>query len=239
MGVSAQYFPTRSGNGIHGLALMILECNCISKTYGSGSLMEQALAEVSVSFRRGECCLLLGPSGSGKTTLLSIIGCMLSPTSGELRIDSRRVEYESQAELSRLRREYIGFVFQHAQLLPFLTMEENLRVVGANAGLAKTRLTQRLDEVTERLGIQALRHKKPAEASGGQRQRVAIARSVLHQPPIILADEPTAALDWHNGQVVVKLLTEQARADNALLVTVTHDTRLIDCLLYTSDAADE
>lgn len=137
MGVSAQYFPTRSGNGIHGLALMILECNCISKTYGSGSLMEQALAEVSVSFRRGECCLLLGPSGSGKTTLLSIIGCMLSPTSGELRIDSRRVEYESQAELSRLRREYIGFVFQHAQLLPFLTMEENLRVVGGKRRACK------------------------------------------------------------------------------------------------------
>ena len=208
--------------------MSILECNSLSKTYGSGSLAEQALDEVSVSLNRGECCLLLGPSGSGKTTLLSILGCMLSPSGGELRIDSRRVEHESQAELSRLRREYIGFVFQHAQLLPFLTMEENLKVVGANAGLAKSRLAQRLGEVTERLGIQSLRSKKPAEASGGQRQRVAIARAVLHQPPIILADEPTAALDWHNGQAVVKLLTEQARVDNALLVTVTHDTRLIE-----------
>ena len=126
-----------------------------------------------------------------------------------------------------MRRTKIGFVFQHAQLLPFLSMEENLRVIGKNAGIDRGRPDVRLAELAGRLGIDRLLDRKPEHASGGQRQRVAIARALIHRPPIILADEPTAALDWNNGQTVIRLLTEQARIDNALLVTVTHDTRLL------------
>jgi putative ABC transport system ATP-binding protein len=152
---------------------------------------------------------------------------MLSPSRGELRIDGQSVRRSSPSQLTALRRHHIGFVFQHAQLLPFLTVEENLRLVGRNAGLSRARLESRLDQILEDLDIAPLRHKRPGEASGGQRQRMAIARAALHSPSIILADEPTAALDWQHGQAVVLLLTRQAKRENALLVTVTHDTRLV------------
>jgi putative ABC transport system ATP-binding protein len=205
----------------------VLECEGVAKTYGKGPLAEEVLKDVSVSLNRGEACVLLGPSGSGKTTLLSILGCMLSPSRGELRIEGQSVRHSSLSQLTALRRHHIGFVFQHAQLLPFLTVEENLRIVGRNAGLARPRLESRMEQILEDLEIAPLRNKRPGEASGGQRQRVAIARAALHNPSIILADEPTAALDWQHGEAVVRLLTRQARRENALLVTVTHDTRLV------------
>src|SRR5581483_599582 len=120
----------------------------------------------------------------------------------------------------------LGFVFQHARLLPFLTAEENLRLVGRNTGLGGPGLARRIDEVIDRLDLAAARAKYPSQLSGGQRQRVAIARAVLHRPPVILADEPTAALDWDHGEAAVRLLVEQARAEGAMLLTVTHDERL-------------
>jgi putative ABC transport system ATP-binding protein len=208
-------------------APVILACHEISKVYGTGALAERILTDVSLTFRQGETCVLLGPSGSGKTTLLSILGFLLSPTSGELRVQDRVVDYTSQRALSPLRRELIGFVFQQAQLLPFLTMEGNLKLVGQNVGLSNTALTERIHEIMCALGIEHLKKKKPADASGGQKQRVAIGRALLHRPAIILADEPTAALDWHNGEAAVRLLVEQAKTHRALLITVTHDTRLI------------
>ena len=129
--------------------------------------------------------------------------------------------------LQELRRTKIGFVFQHAHLLPFLTVEQNLRVVGRNAGLTARSVADRITELAQRLGIGHYRHRRPGELSGGQRQRVAVARAVIHRPPIILADEPTSALDWDNGQAAVRLLVDEAHAAGAVLVTVTHDTRLV------------
>ena len=208
-------------------APLILECQQISKVYGTGALAERILTDVSLAFRQGETCVLLGPSGSGKTTLLSILGFLLSPTSGELRVHNCVVDYRSQRALSPLRRALIGFVFQQAQLLPFLTMEGNLKLVGQNVGLSRAELARRIHEIMQALGIEHLKKKKPADASGGQKQRVAIARALLHRPAIILADEPTAALDWQNGAAAVRLLVEQAKTHKALLITVTHDTRLI------------
>jgi putative ABC transport system ATP-binding protein len=205
----------------------VVECENVSKRYGVGELSEWVLAGVSLTFRRGEMCVLLGPSGSGKTTLLSILGCMLSPTTGALHIAGHRVEFMRAATLSELRRRYIGFVFQHAQLLPFLTVEENLRIVGRNAGLSDAAVTERIERLLTRLSVDQLRRKSPAQLSGGQRQRVAIARALLHKPLVLLADEPTAALDWHAGAGVAELLVEQAKAEQAVLVVVTHDTRLV------------
>jgi putative ABC transport system ATP-binding protein len=153
---------------------------------------------------------------------------MLSPTDGEVHISGKRVAFNKSDHLCELRRSHIGFVFQHAQLLPFLSMEDNLKVVGMNSGLSSKEVNKRVDDLMNRLGIERLRRKKPGEASGGQRQRVAIARAMLHRPSIILADEPTAALDWHNGYAVMQMLREQTRQENTLLVTVTHDTRLIE-----------
>lgn len=204
-----------------------LECRGIGKSYGAGELAERVLADIDLRFERGEASLLLGPSGSGKTTLLSILGCLLAPSQGQLLIDGAPVDFSRKAGLTEVRRQKLGFIFQHAQLLPFMTVAENLRVCGMNAGLPADELDARLDGLVARLDLQGHRGKYPAQLSGGQRQRVAIARALLHQPAIVLADEPTAALDWNHGKVVVELLLEQVRSERAVLVVVTHDTRLV------------
>jgi ABC-type lipoprotein export system ATPase subunit len=205
----------------------VLQCENLQHIYGRGAVAETVLGGVSAAFAAGEVCVLMGPSGSGKTTLLSILGCMLKPTAGELQVCGERVDWRSAKRLTYLRRVHLGFVFQHAQLLPFLTVAENLAVVGRNAGLSSRKVCDRIGELLERLGIVAIRSKKPNHLSGGQRQRVAIARALLHRPSIILADEPTAALDWHNGEAAVRLLVEQTLAAGAMLLTVTHDARLL------------
>jgi len=204
-----------------------LVCHNLTKTYGRGALAETALAGVTIRFRAGECCMLLGPSGSGKTTFLSIVGCLLSPTGGTVEMEGLPIDYTKKGRLTRLRRKQIGFVFQHAQLLPFLSVFENLSIVGRNAGLTGKETKGRIHSLLEQLGIARYSHRKPDDLSGGQRQRVSIARAVLHRPRIILADEPTAALDWENGQSATKLLVEQAHNDGALLIVVSHDTRLV------------
>ena len=205
----------------------ILECRDIRHVFGEGTLAEQVLCGVDVAFQPGEVCVLMGPSGSGKTTLLSILGCLLTPTAGQLFLDGRVIDHCSKGLLGRLRRDKIGFVFQHAQLLPFLSVTDNLKIVGRNAGLSARMLDKQIDELLERLGIGNMRAKRPAQLSSGQRQRVAIARALLHHPPILLADEPTAALDWHHGEEAIRLLVEQAQAEGAMLLTVTHDARLV------------
>jgi putative ABC transport system ATP-binding protein len=208
--------------------LPVLECRNVSRVYGAGPAAEVALKEVSLSFGRGQTCLVLGPSGSGKTTLLSILGCLLAPSTGEVRVAGWPVDHASPRGLADTRKKHIGFVFQHAQLLPFLTVEENIALVGKNAGIPAHELRRRMKDLMGQLGIASLGKKLPRQASGGQCQRVAVARAVLHRPPILLADEPTAALDWCNGEAVVRLLIEQARTEGALLVTVSHDVRLAD-----------
>jgi ABC-type lipoprotein export system ATPase subunit len=204
-----------------------LECYDIHHVFGEGALAEKVLCGISVAFFPGESCVLMGPSGSGKTTLLSILGCLLTPTAGRLEVTGQSMTHAAAKYRCRVRRDKIGFVFQHAQLLPFLSVEENLQVVGRNAGMGARELGRRIDDLLDHLGIEGMRHKRPRQLSGGQRQRVAIARAVLHRPAILLADEPTAALDWQHGQTVVQLLVEQARVENAVLVTVTHDARLL------------
>ena len=205
-----------------------IDCCDITKTYGQGPLAETVLEGVSLTLPTGAVCAVVGPSGSGKTTLLSILGCLLSPTSGNVSLQGETINFGSKERLVETRRTRIGFVFQHAQLLPFLSIAENLSVVAANCGVGRAEIPTRIADVAGRLGITDVLHKKPTEVSGGQRQRAAIARAVLHRPPLLLADEPTAALDWKNGQAAVQLLIEQARLERSALITVTHDTRLLD-----------
>jgi ABC-type lipoprotein export system ATPase subunit len=206
----------------------ILNADRLTKVYGSGPLAEEVLRGASLSLDAGETCLLLGPSGSGKTTLLSILGCLLSPSGGELTLRGRSVDFSRRGALAEIRRRQIGFVFQQAQLLPFLTLEENLRVVGRNAGLPSDVLEGRIDELTGRLGVAGMRKKMPDHVSGGQRQRFAVARALLHGPAVVLADEPTAALDRDNGDAVIELLIGETRRAGAVLLTVSHDLRLVD-----------
>ncbi|OAI21130.1 hypothetical protein A1359_19870 [Methylomonas lenta] len=205
----------------------ILTCQGITKSYGSGDIIENVLKQVDLEFFEGQASVLIGPSGSGKTTLLSILGCLLAPSEGQLLIADQSVNFFDKSSLTEVRRQKLGFIFQHAQLLPFLTIEENLAIVGRNAGMNDADIKQRLDNLLQRLELQAMRYKHPNQLSGGQRQRVAIARALLHRPSIVLADEPTAALDWLTGKTVVELLLEQARLEKAVLVVVTHDTRML------------
>lgn len=205
----------------------IMSCLGISKSYGSGEMLEQVLKPVYLEFFQGQASVLIGPSGSGKTTLLSILGCLLAPSEGQLLIENGSVNFSDKSSLTEVRRQKLGFIFQHAQLLPFLNIEENLALIGLNAGMHKDDVKQRLDNLLERLELLPMRLKYPSQLSGGQRQRVAIARALLHRPYIVLADEPTAALDWNTGKTVVELLLEQARREQAVLVVVTHDTRML------------
>lgn len=205
----------------------MLKCEGITMGFGAGNLRREVLGGVALECRRGECCVLLGPSGSGKTTLLAILGCILSPCRGELEIDGQRIDHFDKRQMISVRRKYVGFVFQQSHLLSFLNMEENVRIVARNAGLTAREAESRVGETFDRLGVGHLRSLSPRQVSGGERQRVAIARAIVHRPAIVLADEPTAALDWENGQSVMRYLVDVARQENALLFAVTHDTRLL------------
>lgn len=205
----------------------VVEVSDLSKHYGSGEVEERVLEKVSFCLSEGEACVLLGPSGSGKTTLLSILGCLLTPSGGEMKLLGQRVDFQHMPSLTEWRRTTLGFVFQQAQLLPFVSVIGNLHLVGRNAGLDENTLTNRVDMLLEQLGLASMKHKKPEALSGGQRQRVAIARALLHRPAVLLADEPTAALDWQTGQLVADMLVEQSRMSRAALLVVTHDTRLV------------
>jgi len=199
-----------------------LYCEEIFHHYGDGGHRVEVLTGVDLILAAGDSAVLVGPSGSGKTTLLSIAGCLLTPSSGRLMLAGVEA---TAGNLLSLRREKIGFVFQHAQLLPFLSVRENLEVVAANLGVSG--MGERIDDLLERLEMREHAEKKAAVLSGGQRQRVSVARALLGKPAVILADEPTAALGWEHGKVVVDLLHDASRNEGCALLVVTHDERLV------------
>ncbi|MCA9094961.1 MAG: ATP-binding cassette domain-containing protein, partial [Planctomycetaceae bacterium] len=156
------------------------------------------------------------------------LGCLLTPSAGQISLDGQRVNFKNHRQLTSIRRSKLGFVFQHSQLLPFMSVAENLRLVGKNAGMKPQSIRDQILILTAKLGISELLQRRPGDLSGGQRQRVSIARALLHGPSLILADEPTAALDWENGSTAMQLLVDQAKERGAALITVSHDTRLVD-----------
>ena len=206
----------------------VIEAQGLTKEYPSGEGCDRVLREVGLTVRRGETCLLLGPSGSGKTTLLSILGCLLSPTAGTLAIAGDTVPFGDRAALAELRRTRIGFVFQNSRLLPFASAYDNVALAAANAGVPSAELDGRIHGLLTAVKMERHRDKRPAELSGGMRQRIALARALVHQPVLVLADEPTAALDRHTGRTVVDLLLEHSRSQAAGLIVVTHDEHLSD-----------
>jgi putative ABC transport system ATP-binding protein len=218
----------------------LLSVQNVSKIYGQGPGRVVAVDDVSLEVQPGEVTLILGPSGSGKTTLLSILGCLLRPTSGQVLANGSDVSQLSDAELSRLRREQIGFVFQSFNLLNFLTVRQNVEVVlnlnGTSGAAARARAT----ELLRLVGLDHRLDFSPTDLSGGERQRVAIARALANDPALILADEPTGNLDSKTGRVVVDLLAGLARERGRGVVLVTHDTRILDMadrVLYLADGA--
>ena len=203
----------------------------ISKHFGAGEARVDALRDVSLAVHPGEVVALLGPSGSGKTTLLNVIGCILDPSAGAMWLDGEQVLDGGQwlrSNLRQLRLEKIGFIFQFHNLIPFLDATDNvalvLQLAGADAAAARARSTELLDY----LEVGHRRASMPAKLSGGEAQRVAIARALANRPRIILADEPTAALDSKRAGIVMDLLRKVAVEQQAVIIAVTHDDKIFD-----------
>ncbi len=200
----------------------------VTKNYDEGSTKTLALDGVDLTVNRGEVTLLMGPSGSGKTTLLSIMGCILRPTSGQVLLGGKNVTSLREADLPAVRLRHIGFVFQGFNLFPTLSAGENVEL---SLGLKGIKGSEARDEARRLLTLVGLAEKYdalPEDISGGQKQRVAIARAVAGSPEVILADEPTAALDSHTGKTIVEMMAKLAHDENRAVVIVTHDNRLID-----------
>jgi putative ABC transport system ATP-binding protein len=203
-----------------------IDVRALTKTYGSGDTAYQALRGVDFVASHGEFVMLSGPSGSGKTTLLSVLGCVLTPTSGEVRLLGEDVSRAKESDLPRLRLSYIGFVFQSHNLIEALSARDNIAMLLKLRGSNGKEAGREAARLLESVGLADKLDAKPRDLSGGQRQRVAIARALAGAPPILLADEPTAALDAHNGHAVTELLRVLAKEHGHTVVVVTHDTRI-------------
>lgn len=205
----------------------VIRAKRLTKIYREGATELRALQSVDLDVRGGELTLLMGPSGSGKTTLLSILGCILRATEGKLEILGEDVASLAECELPRIRRDAIGFVFQGFNLFPTLTAAENVALALDVRGVRGATAQRRAEELLAEVGLAQKARSLPAELSGGQKQRVAIARALAGDPPILLADEPTAALDSTSGRTVIELLKRLAREHGRAVVMVTHDPRVL------------
>lgn len=199
----------------------------VKKVYGTGATATTVLHSVDFTARAGEVVFLMGPSGSGKTTLLSIMGCILRATSGSVKIQGKEVATLKERELPQVRLNHIGFIFQGFNLFPALTVRENVEIALDLKGIRGRAASQQAGELLERVGLDNKSRELPANLSGGQKQRVAIARALAGAPEIILADEPTAALDGTSGRAVLELLRELAHERGRAVVIVTHDNRAL------------
>jgi len=205
----------------------IIQANGLTKTYAQGEAAMRALDQVTLDVRQGELMLLVGPSGSGKTTLLSILGCILRPTSGTLHVMGHEVTRMAERDLPAIRRERIGFIFQAFNLFPTLTAAQNVALALDLKGISGRAAHTRAAALLEQVGLGSKLDAYPADLSGGQKQRVAIARALAGDPPVILADEPTAALDSHSGRAVMDLLKTLAHDRGRAVAIVTHDNRML------------
>lgn len=208
-----------------------VEVEHLTKIYGSGDSAVTALQDASMQVRQGELAAILGPSGSGKTTLLTAIGLINEPTRGRIVLGGDCVAdngWQPGLDLKRLRRERLGFIFQAHNLIPFLTAMENVMVALELNGVTGSKARQRAEELLRALNLADRKQSYPANLSGGQAQRVAIARALANRPQVILADEPTAALDTENGMNVMALLKSLAEENSSAILVVTHDHRMIE-----------
>jgi putative ABC transport system ATP-binding protein len=233
--VAGRLFAPRADRGTHPPVPGVLRRGNVSLTgdgltrsFGAGETRSYALKGVSVGLRQGELNLLMGPSGSGKSTLLAVLSGLLRPDAGSVGAMGRDVWTMSDDEMERFRLRHCSYIFQGYNLFPALTAREQLEIVlkwgeGASARDAR----KRADHVLGQLGLSNKAHLRPAELSGGEKQRVAIGRALVKNPTYVFADEPTAALDWDNGQQVIRMLTENARDRGAMVLVVTHDPRLV------------
>lgn len=217
----------------------IIEVENVSKLYGFGDATTVALDEASVSIEKGEFIAVMGPSGSGKTTLMNVLGLLDKPTHGSYKLNGRNVSRLPKIRLSKIRRDNIGFIFQSFNLLPKLTVLENVALPLAYKGTRQTRRLKAAERVLEQVGLEDRDSYLPSQLSGGQLQRASIARALVNNPSIIIADEPTGNLDSVSARVVMELLSEVHKLGNTV-VMVTHNpslTRYADRIIYMLDGS--
>jgi len=217
-----------------------LQAAGLTKIYGSGHTEVVAVRDVSLSVSRGEIVALLGPSGAGKTTLLTLLGLIRPPNTGRILIDGTLVfdNHQAQVDVRRFRRQKFGFVFQKANLIPFLTAVENVRLAMEIDDQPAKVSRRRSMELLDYLGVAERAEYLPSKLSGGEQQRVAVARALANHPSLILADEPTAALDSVRGRQVMELFVKVAHEQSAGVIVVTHDHRALDVFDRTLEMED-
>lgn len=206
----------------------IVELENVTKRYVQGSVEVMALRGLDLRIETGEFATLVGPSGSGKSTALNLIGALDRPTSGVVRVEGRDLAKLSARELSRMRRDRIGFVFQAYNLMPVLTAYENAEIVLALQGVAVAERRDRVMKLLGEVGLEGLENRRPDELSGGQQQRVAIARAIAADPAIILADEPTANVDSETAESLLALMEKLNQERGATFLFSTHDPKVMD-----------
>src|ERR1700741_2984587 len=206
--------------------MAVLEAHTVTKTFEEGKNAVQVLKGCSLAVERGEIVSLEGPSGSGKTTLLSILGCILTATSGSVAVEGREVDPKNLSKLPYIRKKSIGFVFQQFNLFPSLTALENVQYALNVKGTRDRRARAEAERVLEQVGMAERKDFLPRDLSGGQKQRVALARALAGNSPILLADEPTANLDAQIGTQILDLFRELAKRENRALLIVTHDPKV-------------
>jgi putative ABC transport system ATP-binding protein len=204
----------------------VVDVRAVEKSFGEGSGRLHVLKQVNLQARTGEITMLVGPSGCGKTTLLSAIAGTLRVESGELNVLGNSLQKMSGHALTRFRAKSIGFIFQQFNLIPTLTVAENVGIPLLIQGVSSGKALTRSREILEKVGLGPRWKERPNKLSGGEQQRVAIARALVHEPPLVICDEPTAALDAQNGEIVLDLFRQVARSPDRAVIIVTHDNRI-------------
>jgi len=227
-------------NPVIGAGEVVLQAEGLTKTYGSGHTEVIAVCDAALTVARGEIVALIGPSGAGKSTLLTLLGLILSPNAGRIVIGGTTVfdDHRMRVNVRRFRRQHFGFVFQKTNLIPFLTAAENVRLAMEIDDHPSRAAKRRAMELLEYLGVADRAGHLPSRLSGGEQQRVAVARALANRPSLILADEPTAALDSVRGRQVMELFAKVAHEQNAGVVVVTHDHRALDIFDRTLEMED-
>lgn len=218
---------------------LVVEASGLTKIYGSGNTEVIALRNVALSIARGEIAALLGPSGAGKSTLLTALGLIRPPDAGRIVIEGKVVfDGRLQVDARVFRRKHLGFIFQKANLIPFLTAVENVQLAMEINDASPREARKRTMELLEYLGVADRANHLPSKLSGGQQQRVAIARALVNRPSLLLADEPTAALDSVRGRQVMELFRNVAHEQNTGVIVVTHDHRALDVFDHAFEMED-
>ncbi|HFJ9249548.1 ABC transporter ATP-binding protein [Bacillus anthracis] len=206
----------------------LLKLDKVSKVYGEGNTEVTALQPISLDVKAGEFIGIVGPSGSGKSTLLSIAGALLSPSKGDIYIREQNITKLSEKEMTDIRLKKIGFIFQFANLVPYLNVKEQLLYIAKLKKESKQESEKRADHLLAAFGLGERKNHYPNQLSGGEKQRVAIARAFMNNPDLILADEPTASLDSKRAREVVEMMKREVKESQKAAIMITHDERMLD-----------